>query len=221
MRKDKIIAIKLRKQGLSYNKISVRLKIPKSTLSGWFNNIRDSQKIKIRNIEESKKRAAENITAYNKYRSRLARARWALMQKDAKRDIGRLSFRELKLIGAALYWAEGYKRGNWNIVFCNSDFLMIKIMMKFFKEVCHVPLNKIKIQIQIHYNVSDTEARKYWMKKLRLSDKYFLNTMYQVSKSSQSRYPNRLPFGTARIKINDVVLVNKIKGWITGLAHAV
>ena len=94
-------------------------------------------------------------------------------------------------------------------------------MMKFFKEVCHVPLNKIKIQIQIHRNVSDKEAKKYWMNKLHLSDKYFLKTMYQISKSSRSKYPNRLPFGTARIKINDVILVNRVKGWITGLANAV
>ncbi|KKS13078.1 MAG: hypothetical protein UU69_C0014G0022 [Candidatus Magasanikbacteria bacterium GW2011_GWA2_41_55] len=183
--------------------------------------MRDLQKIKISNLEESKKRAAENITAYNKHRSQLARARWAQTQKKTEKEIGRMSLRELKLIGAALYWAEGYKRGNWNIVFCNSDFLMMKIMMKFFKEVCHVPLTKIKIQIQIHHNVSDAEARKYWMKKLHLSDKYFLKTMYQVSKSSQSKYPHRLPFGTARIKINDVVLVNRVKGWISGLAGSI
>jgi len=221
MRKDKILAIKLRKLGLSYNKISVRLKIPKSTLSGWFSNMRDLKKIKIKNLKDSRKKAAENITAYNKFRSRLARTRWVQTQQSTEKDIGKISPRELKLVGAALYWAEGYKRGNWNIVFCNSDFLMMKIMMKFFKEVCHVPLNKIKIQIQIHRNVSDKEAKKYWMNKLHLSDKYFLKTMYQISKSSRSKYPNRLPFGTARIKINDVILVNRVKGWITGLANAV
>lgn len=221
MRKDKILAIKLRRRGLSYNKISTRLNIPKSTLSGWFISMRDLENIKISNLEESKIRAAKNITAYNKYRSRLARARWVQTQKSTEKDIRKLSLKELKLIGAALYWAEGYKRGNWSVVFCNSDFLMMKIMLKFFKKVCHVPLDKIKIQIQIHHNVSDREARKYWMSKLHLSSKYFLKTMYQVSKSSRSKYPHRLPFGTARIKINNVVLVNKVKGWITGLAHAI
>lgn len=221
MRKDKILAIKLRKRGFSYNKISAQLKIPKSTLSWWFSNMRDLKNIKIRNLEESKKRAAENITAYNKHRSRLARAHWVQTQKNTEKDIGKLSLRELKLIGAALYWAEGYKRGNWNIVFCNSDFLMIKIMMKFFRVVCRVPWSKIKVQIQIHHNISNREARRYWMGKLHLGRKYFLKTMCQVSKSSRFKRSNRLPFGTLRIKINDVVLVNKVKGWIAGLARAI
>ncbi len=40
MRKDKEIAIKLRKQGLSYSQIKNKLDIPKSTLSYWLRDIK-------------------------------------------------------------------------------------------------------------------------------------------------------------------------------------
>ncbi|MFH1611721.1 MAG: hypothetical protein ABH887_00400 [bacterium] len=46
MRKDKDLAIKLRKQGLSYLNISKKLDIPKSTLSCWFRDLDWSKKIK-------------------------------------------------------------------------------------------------------------------------------------------------------------------------------
>ena len=42
MRKDKNLAIKLRKQGYSYNQINDKLGISKSTLSYWLRDIKIS-----------------------------------------------------------------------------------------------------------------------------------------------------------------------------------
>ena len=46
MRNDKHLALKLRKLGKSYNKISNELDIPKSTLCSWFSKIDWSQSVK-------------------------------------------------------------------------------------------------------------------------------------------------------------------------------
>lgn len=218
MRKNKESAIKLRKAGLSYNIISRRLKIPKSTLSYWFSSLQKFEKIKLKNIDRAKEKWAINITRYNKKRSLLARQNWAVIQKKSSNEINRLNLRELKLVGASLYWAEGYKRGNWNIVFCNSDPAMIILIIRFFKAVCGVPVNKIRAQIQIHRHISAASATRYWSKTIKLPARYFLNPIRQISRASSLKRKNNLPYGTLRIKINDVKLLNRIKGWIVGLA---
>lgn len=211
-------ATKLRLKGFSYNQINKRLNVPKGTLSYWFKNIKKSAEITKNNTTTAKKQWAKNIIAYNKQRSVLARRDWLVRQTDAKIEIKKLSSKELKLVGAALYWAEGYKRGNWSIVFCNSDPSMIKLMLVFFKKVCKVPLNKIKVQTQVHHNISIDGAHSYWKRVTHLGSSYFLRPIFQKNISSKSKRKNNLPYGTLRIKINDVRLVNKIKGWISGLA---
>ena len=217
MRKDKKQAIKLRQSGYSYNEISKKLKIPKSTLSGWFSRVNNLRTITKRNIEKAKKRWAANIIAYNKHRAKLAHKAWRETQNEAIQEIKKLSKQDLKLVGSALYWAEGYKRGKWNVIFCNSDPSMIRLMMKFFQKICKIPISKIKVQIQLYPNISVKSATNYWSGVTKLSFKQFLKPICQISRSSKLKRKNTLPFGTLRIKINDVKLVNKIKGWISGL----
>jgi len=217
MRQDKEKAIKLREQGISYNEISRRLSVPKSTLSGWFKKLRSSEHTRQKNINRAKLIWAKNIIAYNKQRSVDSRKRWEQIQKDSIRDIGRLSRRELLLVGAALYWAEGYKKSNWNLVFCNSDPAMIVLIMEFFLKTCEVPPEKIKGQVQIHRNISPEQATAYWSRISGIPNKQFTKPLHQIAKSSKSIRGNTLPYGTFRIKINNVVVLNKIKGWITGL----
>lgn len=218
MRKDKEKAIKLRMQGISYNKISRELNIPKSTLSGWFKKIHSSEQVRQKNISGAKIIWAKNITAYNKQRSLDSRKRWELIRQKHTKEIGRLSSRELLLVGAALYWAEGYKKSNWNLVFCNSDPAMVVLIMKFFSGICNIPKEKIKGHVQIHRNISPEQAIDYWSRVSGIAKTQFRKPIYQVAKSSKSIRGNTLPYGTFRILINDVVLVNKIKGWISGLS---
>ncbi len=220
MRIEKDKAIALRKSGRSYNHISQTLRVPKSTLSGWFRNLKISERVRDKNITKARQIWAQNITVYNKRRSLERRAEWLKTQAIAASEVGRLSKRELLLVGTALYWAEGYKKSNWNLVFCNSDPTMVKIALRFFIEICKVPRRKIKVKVQIHPNISQELAEQYWSKIIRLSKKQFLKPIHQVSKSSKNVRNNNLPYGTFRIMINDVRIVNRIKGWINGLAKS-
>lgn len=213
-------AIKMRLSGCSYNEINKKLGVPKGTLSYWFKNIGRSSLITKRNTASAKKIWAANLTKYNKNRSKVARIKWVKIQNQSQKSISHLSKRELMLIGTALYWAEGYKRGNWNVIFSNSDIMTHKLMIRFFTTICDVPLSKLKGQIQTHDNISPEMAVDYWSKKLHIPRSQFLKTYSTVSKTSKHRRANHLPYGTLRIRINDVVLLNKIKGWIKGLSNS-
>ena len=211
-------AIKLRKKGLTYNKISQELSIPKSTLFSWFKDLPDNEKIKKKNYSEAQKIWSKTLTDYNLEKAKESKKRAAQEQKKATLSIKKFNDEKLKILGAALYWAEGYKKSRWNLTFSNSDPEMIRIMMKFFLETCLVPLVKIKGQVQLHPNISQKKAEKYWQQISGIPIKQFRKPLIALTKSSkQVRNRNTLPYGTFRIIINDVHIVNHIKGWINGI----
>lgn len=216
MKREK--AIKLRKGGLTYNQISETLKVPKSTLCSWFKLLPFNDRVKKENYSKAQTKWAEALIKYNKGRAKISREKSSSEQIAAEKEIKEVSADILKIIGICLYWAEGYKKGRWSVIFSNSDPNMIKIMMRFFLEICLVDKKKIKGQIQIHKNVTEKEANEYWQKISGISINNFRKAQKIISKSSKGkRRPNTLPYGTFRIIINDVKIVNLIKGWINGL----
>lgn len=222
MRRDKEVAIKLRKQGKSYNEINRILVIPKSTLSGWFRDLRFSKYIKIKLINEAKRKWARNITNYNKRRAAIILERARRIQDIESRKIKNISNKELWLLGTALYWAEGSKRERWQVRFTNSDPDMIRFIMRYFRNICNIKEEKFRLTLQIRPNVSEEKARRYWCNITKVSPSQFHKTLVAVSKTSKNkREPKRLPYGTLRISISDVSSVNKIKGWLKGLTQVI
>ncbi len=211
-------AIHLRGEGKSYNEIQRLTNLSKSTLSLWLRDVAVSKKIKESNITKAKKTWANNITKFNKARAAKARAHSDFIKQKSSSEISKISHDELKLLGAALYWAEGYKRTKWNPHFCNSDPIMIKLMMKFFREICKVPEDRFRPQVQTHPNVSIEDAENYWSKISGIARIYFRKPMIKLTNSSKQIRPiNRLPYGTFRIGIAHVQSFNMIMGWIHGL----
>lgn len=218
MKNEKIKAFELRRQGKSYNEIQKLLKIPKSTLSLWLKNLSISQKVKDENISRAKMKWAANIIAFNQKRASEIRQKSAQLIRQSAQEISPLKNLDLKILGAALYWAEGYNRAKWHAVFCNSDPDMVKLMMRFFREICKVSEDRFRPQVQIHENVSIETSENYWANVTRLPRRLFRKALIAKPKSSKNKRPiHRLPYGTFRIGIADVKVLHKINGWIRGL----
>jgi len=216
--KNKEKAILLRQQGKSYNEIARFLCVSKSTLSLWLRNIQMPAEVKKKLWDKTRKKWASNITKFNKQRAKIAKEKAGTIQKSTSKDIKKISKRELLLIGAALYWAEGYKKSRWSVVFSNSDSLMIRLIMRFFREICKIEENKFFATVQIHPNTTSQKSINYWSKITKLPKKQFRKTYSRLTPSSKrKRAINILPYGTLRISISDVKTINKIKGWIMGL----
>jgi len=223
MRKDKASAIELRKQGFSYNEISAKLKIPKSTLSCWLSNIELSRKAKDRLSARVHEGSLAGLLKRNKNQTILAKQRADEIRRIAKIEALKLLSNKLFLTGTSLYWAEGYKKGahgsKWKAVdFANSDPDLIRIMMKFFRKICKVEDSKIKIQLIAHKNVDIKKAIQLWSNLTKIPKSQFIKTCCAVSIYSKSkRNKNSLTHGTVHIRINDVKLFFRIIGWIDGL----
>lgn len=228
MRIDKQRALVLRLRGNSYNEIKDLLGVPKGTLSDWFSNLPLSEKAQERIRQRTKVGSLKGLVKRNRLQTHKARQRAAEIRKFAKNEIGEISKQELLLIGAALYWAEGYKkpvirRGReltcHSISFSNSDPLMIKVFIRFLQDILKIPSEKIGASVRIFKHINEGEALKYWQDITGLPKEKFQKFYYGISKSSLGKRPyNRLPYGTIQIVVGDTKNFHRIMGWIEGLS---
>lgn len=109
MRKDKEIAIKLRKHGKSYRQIRDEMRIPLSTLSGWFRDADWSKGIARELVQKNLRESAVRIRELNAVRgSNLARV-YEEARTEAREEFERLKYHPLFIAGLMLYWGEGGK----------------------------------------------------------------------------------------------------------------
>ena len=128
----------------------------------------------------------------------------------------------LLIIGAALYWGEGAKKmaeSRVSLSFVNSDPEMIRIFMRFLREVIRVPEIKIRGGIHLYKNIDHTKARNFWAKITALpSDRFYI--VNQVSRASKGKRGTTLPFGTLTLKVNNRKPYYIVKGMIDGLINS-
>ena len=228
MRKDRNKALKLRLSGKSYTEISRTLKVPKSTLSNWLTGTELSETAKNRIKNRIYAGTLKGLIKRNKRQTHLAVQRARKIRTEASREITSPNSKELKLIGIALYWAEGYKRPvvrngkertNHPVSLINSDPKIISLFLKFLREICEVPEKKITANIRSYEHLKEETIIKFWQEDTKLPKDNFDKIYYGISKSSKGKKPfNRLPYGTISIRINDTNLFHKIMGWIEGLS---
>jgi hypothetical protein len=208
----------LRKQGKSLRFITAWVKCSKSAVSKWISDIRLTEE-QIASLRSNQDRARAQAARHpNSSKQKWEKIRSAI-RSSAEQDIPkRRSDEMLRVIGSALYWAEGYNASRNTVVFANSDPRMIKLMMLFFREICRVPSGKFRGKISIHPHLNISKAEGYWSKISGIPRKQFNKALIAVSRASQGKR-DTLPLGTFRIIINDVYLCSRIKGWIDGLSR--
>ena len=231
MRKDKILAIKLRLQGKSYGEIQKSLGVSKSTLSEWLSNVVISEQARIRIEQRSRKKSVAGLIKRNKQQTINAQIRAKNIRKQAIAEMADLSKKDLLILGSALYWAEGYKKlktrngkevTHHGVSLTNSDPFLVKIFLRFLREYCNVPEEKIKAGLRIFEHHNADEILKFWQKETKILSSNFGKIYRGISISSQRKRPfNRLPYGVIQINVNDTALFHKIMGYIEGIKKLV
>jgi hypothetical protein len=160
----------------------------------------------------------KELTEYNKIKHEKAVLRKRDIFRTASDEINNLSEQDLKFVGIALYWAEGYKTDiARDVEFVNSDPDMIRLIMRWFRKACKVSEDKFKIRIQIHNPSNITNAVKFWSANTGVSAKQFTKPYIKISPTSKGMVGAIHPHGVCHIRIADTDLLNRIKGWINGM----
>lgn len=152
-------ALRLRRKGYSYEEISKKIKIAKSSAYLWCKKIILNQKAK----ERIRKRLAIGMVKAKKVlKSRRDKIKKEIIDK-ANFYISKLkSNKEInKLLCSFLYWAEGEKTTT-SMVFINSNSTMILTFLTLFRSSFALDEKKFRCLVHIHEYHNNDEIKKYW-----------------------------------------------------------
>ena len=207
----------LRHKGLSYKEIRQRIPftISKSTISDWCKDIELTAEQKIR-LDELFKDGSYKGRLLGSKTTQLARAKEIEQIKEkARTEINLLTENEFRLAGLMLYWAEGNKKRKVGV--SNSDPELIRLMMRWFREVCNVSDERFKVYLNIHSGQDEVEIKKFWSNIIGLPVSQFGKSY--IKKEGTGHRKNILYNGTIKIEICDKDLLYKILGWIEGVVQ--
>lgn len=208
-------AVELRKKGYSYNMISQKLGLAKSTLSDWLKEIPYTpNKEVLKRIKTGPIKSGE--ARHNKKLAEILKTK-----QLAKRELGKLSKRDLWLLGIGLYWGEGQKSCNEGIGIMNSNPELIKTMIKWFKEICGLSTENFSITVHAYPDTNIKKTINYWSKITDIPKSQFKKPQIDRRTNKLRIKKGKLPYGTVKFRIKSngkkefgVFLFRKIIGWI-------
>lgn len=219
--KEKLLARRLRKRGLSMKEIAEKLSVSKGSVSLWCYDIK-LNKEQIRLLHEKMVRGS--------YKGRMMGTQ---IQKDKKKhniekyllkgrkDISCLKKRELFIAGLGLYWGEGSKKSA--VRFYNSDPEAIKFMMKWFRDILKIEEGRFYMYI----NINETHKGrlgtviKYWSGVTRINIAQFRKPSLIKGKNKKVYDNFSEHYGTLCIRIaRSTNLLYQTIGWIKAMYKA-
>ena len=203
-------AIKLRKRGFSIRKIEQHLKVPRSTLSGWFKNV----ELSVRQREK----------LHNDWKNALIKARkkavlWHNAQKEGRlleaknqametlRQINKDDKNILELTLAILYLGEGSKK-NIETALGSSDPLILKFFISTLRAIYNFNVEKVNCELYLRADQNVEDIKNFWSKTLKLPRCCFKSTSIDMRTLGSKTYPNYK--GVCNIRCGSVAIKRKL-----------
>ncbi len=208
---NKNLARDMRYKGLSYGEIARELGVSRGSARNWTRDIllTDEQKAAI----FVRKYGQSAVDKRRITRSKNKGFRENLVISRAKGEITRINTGDLRLMGVAMYWSEGAKTCRNVVQFSDRDPQKIRLIMRFFREICLVSEHKFRGHISIDPHLDAEDAKLYWSGIARIPVEQFYKP-YQSYLSSRQHIEKIPKYGTFAVIIADVKLFLKITSWI-------
>lgn len=188
------LAIKLRNEGYSYNLISKKTGLSKSTTYEWLANIPYTPNKEV--FERiGKARAASGASKAKQKALSIQKAR-----EIAKKDIGFISDRDLFMLGLGVYIGEGTKNGD-AIRIINANPKIIKLTIKWLKKSCGLSTKNFVARLHIYPDNNQDECIDYWSKEIGIPKKQFQKTQIDARRNKKMFKRGKLPYGTAHVTV--------------------
>lgn len=211
MRNDKHLAIKLRKQGKSYNKIAKELNIPKSTLSNWLSDIKWSQMIKKELTRKANYVAKKRLLFFIKKRKEKWEQWRNNLRKEAIKEFPTLLENPLFVAGINIYWGEGdSKLSNCSLRISNTDPKMIGVFISFLKRILKIPKENIRVGLILYPDLSEKKCKMFWYNITKIPFQQFHKTQFIYGKHPT----RRLEHGICMITLSSRAHKERVIKWI-------
>ncbi|MFG2194292.1 hypothetical protein [Streptomyces sp. NPDC048639] len=210
-------ARELRGEGKTYDEIVAELGVAKSSVSLWVRDLPKPDR-PARRVEHARAMAEARWAGYRRERN-LERQQTKL---EAARGIGRLSDRELFLVGVGLYWSEGAKskphRPSERAVFINSDPDMIRLHLAWLGLLGIAP-ERLRFSLMIHESADAEAALHHWAAVTGAPASRFLKTAPKKHNPETPRKDVGEGYrGCLTVRVLDSAgLYRRIEGWWYGI----
>ncbi len=186
-------AIRLRKRGYSYNYIAKITGLSISTLSYHLSRISYTPN-------------DETIATIGRARIASARAKALIKKKTikeaktkARKDVGKVSSRDLFMLGLGLYIGEGSKT-NDIVRLVNTDYRVINLHMRWLQSFGLTPRNFV-IRLHLYPDSNIPAAEEYWMEKTGLLRSQFQPASIDRRVGKDRKRSGSHEYGTAHVTV--------------------
>jgi len=139
-------------------------------------------------------------------------------------DIGKLTSRELFLVGIALYWAEGFKHPDESTLgLATLDPKMAKFYVYWLVKSLGIKRDDLLFRVTANeaYENKVHEMEKYWTELLGVDLSQFRKPFFQKVKQIKVYANSDNYHGVIRIGVRrGLDLLRKMRGWMAGLVQA-
>ncbi len=193
----------LRHQGKSIKEIARLVDVSQGTASRWCSGINLSPE-QHRELEKKRREAGAKALAPWIRRNRELKQNDIKKQKQqGRQDLGRMTKKDLFILGLGLYWGEGYKRGSQEWGFTNSDPGMIGVILVWLLKYYDVPIERIIARLTINqlYKNQTERLMSAWACETGIPLSQFGKPTF-ISGYNNSKLDERTYRGTLRIKVH-------------------
>jgi len=201
--REKEQARQLRRKGTSLKQIANELHVSKSTVSVWCRDISLSDAATAKLTRSSAHRNTAGLLAYSEQKRLERQAKTKENQKSGAKKLGTLNDRDVLCIGLGLYWGEGYKNGNREFGFTNSDPQMILFYLRWLRVIFSTRKDSLTLRVSINESHKNRikKVETYWSNLTDIPLKQFTKSSL-IKTSSKKQYKNHSKhYGTLRIKV--------------------
>lgn len=216
---QKIQAIKARKEGKSIKEIAKQLSVSVASVSMWCRHINlTEEQVKQLKIRVTDPNYGKKILYLRKVKANTDK-KVRFLHEEGIKQVGKLSNREIFLLGIALYWGEGFKKDH-QVGFATSDMRMAKFFIYWLEKCFFVNRNELVLRVTLNqaYESKKDNIELYWSKELNIPLINFRRATLQKS-IWKKKYDNEEYYkGVIRIRVRKSMdFLRKIQGYIDGV----
>lgn len=206
-------ALTLRKLGYAYSYISKETGFSKSTLSYY---LRD---VPYKPNAETIKSIGSARAQSGKTKARTKQQTYIEAKRKAKKDIGRLSHRDLFMLGLGVYIGEGSKTQDI-IRVVNTDFRVVNLFINWLSSMGFSKHN-FAIRIHLYPDTDKHTAEQFWSQKTGLPLSQFQKVCIDTRANKDRKRNMKHPYGTAHVTVRShgkmvlgVAFARRIGAWM-------
>lgn len=201
---EKLIAIRLRKKGMSYSQIKKKVHVSKSSLSLWLYQYPLSKE-RIKKLQIGKKK----IERFRETMRLKKELRLEEIYKKEKKLLLPLSRKETYLGGLCVYWGEGGKTERGATIISNTKPEMIRFFIYWMVKIMKIPKEKLWVKLHLYADMNEKKEIRFWCKELGLLKSQFKKS-YVKETTLRGLTFKGVGHGTCNIGVWGTELKNKV-----------